>query len=55
MNRLRITKRSQIGAALVEVNSVRATCLMIGAAKGTVLSLLVLRRFTRLTSAFSSP
>ncbi|MBI2202474.1 MAG: IS1 family transposase [Candidatus Rokubacteria bacterium] len=41
MNRLSTAKRSQIVAALVEGNSVRATCRMTGVAKGTVLSLLV--------------
>jgi IS1 family transposase len=41
MNRLSIAKRSQVVAALVEGNNVRATCRMTGVAKGTVLSLLV--------------
>jgi IS1 family transposase len=41
MNRLSPAKRAQIVAALVEGNSVRATCRMTGAAKGTVLKLLV--------------
>ncbi len=40
MNRLTKQKRAQIIAAMVEGNSVRATCRMTGAAKGTVLKLL---------------
>jgi IS1 family transposase len=40
MNRLSRTERTKIIAALVEGNSVRATCRMTGAAKGTVLRLL---------------
>jgi len=40
MNKLSKTKRSQIVAALVEGNSIRATCRMTDAAKGTVLKLL---------------
>lgn len=40
MNRLDIKKQTQIVAALVEGNSIRATCRMTGAAKGTVLKLL---------------
>lgn len=40
MNRLDVKTRKQIVAALVEGNSVRATCRMTGAAKGTVLKLL---------------
>ena len=40
MNRLDIATRRQIVAALVEGNSIRATCRMTGAAKGTVLKLL---------------
>lgn len=40
MNKLDIKKQSQIIAALVEGNSIRATCRMTGAAKGTVLKLL---------------
>lgn len=40
MNRLDAKTRSQIIAALVEGNSIRATCRMTGAAKGTVLKLL---------------
>jgi IS1 family transposase len=40
MNRLTTARRVQVVAALVEGNSVRATCRMTGVAKGTVLSLL---------------
>jgi IS1 family transposase len=40
MNKLSRQKRAQVIAALVEGNSVRATCRMTGAAKGTVLKLL---------------
>lgn len=40
MNRLTRQQRTQVIAALVEGNSVRATCRMTGAAKGTVLRLL---------------
>lgn len=40
MNKLSRKERAQIVAALVEGNSVRATCRMTGAAKGTVLKLL---------------
>jgi IS1 family transposase len=40
MNQLTTAKRIQIVSALVEGNSVRATCRMTGAAKGTVLKLL---------------
>jgi hypothetical protein len=40
MNKLSKQKRAQVVAALVEGNSVRATCRMTGAAKGTVLKLL---------------
>ena len=40
MNKLSTGKRTQIIAALVEGNSIRATCRMTGAAKGTVLKLL---------------
>ncbi len=41
MNKLSTKERVQIIAALVEGNSIRATCRMTGAAKGTVLKLLV--------------
>ena len=41
MNRLDASTRRQIVACLVEGNSIRATCRMTGAAKGTVLKLLV--------------
>jgi IS1 family transposase len=41
MNKLTREKRAQVVAALVEGNSVRATCRMTGIAKGTVLKLLV--------------
>ncbi|CUS33507.1 IS1 family transposase [Candidatus Nitrospira nitrificans] len=41
MNKLTQAKRVQIIAALVEGNSVRATCRMTDVAKGTVLKLLV--------------
>ncbi len=40
MNRLTTKKRAQVIAVLVEGNSVRATCRMTGAAKGTVLKLI---------------
>ena len=40
MNKLSVTVRAKILACLVEGNSVRATCRMTGAAKGTVLKLL---------------
>jgi IS1 family transposase len=40
MNRLSIEKQKQIIAALIEGNSIRATCRMTGTAKGTVLKLL---------------
>lgn len=40
MNKLSIEKRTQIITALVEGNSIRATCRMTGAAKGTVTRLL---------------
>ena len=40
MNRLSQHERTRIIAALVEGNSIRATCRMTGAAKGTVLKLL---------------
>jgi IS1 family transposase len=41
MNRLDTKTRARIVACLVEGNSVRATCRLTGAAKGTVLKLLV--------------
>src|SRR6202795_653885 len=41
MNRLSPEKRAQIVGALVEGNSIRATCRMTGAAKNTVTKLLV--------------
>ncbi len=40
INRLSAADRTRIVAALVEGNSIRATCRMTGAAKGTVLKLL---------------
>ncbi|MBN9460357.1 MAG: IS1 family transposase [Burkholderiales bacterium] len=40
MNKLDVTSRARILACLVEGNSIRATCRMTGAAKGTVLRLL---------------
>lgn len=40
MNRLTISDRSRIVSCLIEGNSIRATCRMTGAAKGTVLKLL---------------
>ena len=40
MNKLSRAKRTQIIAALVEGSSIRSTCRMTGAAKGTVLKLL---------------
>ncbi|MCP4614721.1 MAG: IS1 family transposase [Planctomycetes bacterium] len=40
MNKLSVEKRAQIIAALVEGNSIRATCRMTGVAKGTVTRLL---------------
>jgi len=40
MNKLNTAQRVQIVAAHVEGNSIRATCRMTGAAKGTVLKLL---------------
>src|SRR3989304_757952 len=40
MNRLNRNKQKQIVNALIEGNSIRATCRMTGAAKGTVLKLL---------------
>ncbi len=40
MNKLNSKRRSQVVAALVEGNSIRATCRMTGVAKGTVLKLL---------------
>lgn len=41
MNKLTQTKRVQVIAALVEGNSIRATCRMTDVAKGTVLKLVV--------------
>jgi IS1 family transposase len=41
MNKLSNARRTQIVAALVEGNSIRATCRMTGAAKNTVVKLLV--------------
>jgi IS1 family transposase len=41
MNVLPVEKRTAVVAALVEGNSIRATCRMTGVAKGTVLKLLV--------------
>ena len=40
MNKLSLEKRTQIITALVEGNSIRATCRMTGTAKGTVTRLL---------------
>ncbi len=40
MKRLKLEKQAQIISVLVEGNSVRATCRITGAAKGTVLKLL---------------
>jgi IS1 family transposase len=40
MNRLSIERRAQVISALVEGNSIRATCRMTGTAKGTVIRLL---------------
>jgi len=40
MNTLKTEKQKQVLAALVEGNSIRATCRMTGTAKGTVLKLL---------------
>ncbi len=40
MNKLSPERRVQVISALVEGNSIRATCRMTGAAKGTVLKLL---------------
>jgi IS1 family transposase len=40
MNKLGVAERARIIGALVEGNSVRSTCRMTGAAKGTVLKLL---------------
>jgi transposase len=41
MNRLSTERRAKVIAALVEGSSIRATCRMIGTAKGTVTRLLV--------------
>ncbi len=40
MNRLSAERRTALIKALVEGNSIRATCRLTGAAKGTVLQLL---------------
>jgi IS1 family transposase len=40
MNKLSVERRAQVISSLVEGNSVRATCRMMGVAKGTVLRLL---------------
>src|ERR1700727_2938001 len=40
MNRLSISARARLVSALVEGNSIRSTCRMTGAAKGTVLKFL---------------
>jgi transposase-like protein len=40
MNRLTNEKRTQVVAALVEGNSIRATCRITGVAKGTLLKVL---------------
>lgn len=40
MNQLSIERRTQVIAALVEGASIRATCRMTGAAKGTVIKTL---------------
>ncbi len=40
MNRLSTADRAKIIGCLVEGNSIRATCRMTGAAKGTVIKLL---------------
>jgi IS1 family transposase len=41
MNKLSVARRAQIVASLVEGNSIRATCRMTGAAKATVMKLVV--------------
>lgn len=41
MNRLSFEKRARVVAALVEGNSIRATCRMTGVAKNTVTKLLL--------------
>jgi IS1 family transposase len=41
MNRLSVAERAKILGCLVEGNSIRATCRLTGAAKGTVLKLLI--------------
>lgn len=40
VNRLGVEERAKILGCLVEGNSIRATCRMTGAAKGTVIKLL---------------
>jgi hypothetical protein len=40
MNKLSLKRSTEVIAALVEGNSIRATCRMTGAAKGTVIRLL---------------
>ena len=41
MNKLNVEKKSQILGCLVEGNSIRSTCRITGAAKNTVVKLLV--------------
>src|SRR5437773_3688861 len=40
MNRLSAERRNHVLSVLVEGNSIRATCRMVGVAKGTVMTLL---------------